>query len=240
MRSSGPGPITADGCPIELYVQLPAMGEAVIVRAAVPPGASILDLGCGTGRITHGLVALGHDVVGVDHSREMLAHVRGAETVCAPIAGLDLERRFGAVLMASHLVNTPDDDDRHALLAAGTRHLADDGRLVVEWHPPEWFDRVSGGAGGAGHCGGGGAGGAGGSGAGGRMGAIDAQLLDVTRDGDLLSATVRYWTDTEVWTHPFTTRRLTDDDLRGELARAGLRFDGFLTDDRIWFAARRM
>lgn len=222
MRSSGPGPITADGCAVDLYVQLPAMGEAEIVHAAVAPGASVLDLGCGVGRITHGLVALGHDVVGVDYSTEMLAHVRGAETVCAPIAGLELERRFGAVLMASHLVNTPDDDDRNALLATAARHLADDGRLVAEWHPPEWFDRVAGGDGGAA----------------GRMGAVDAQLVDVTRDGDLLSATVRYWTDTELWTHPFTTRRLTNDDLRGELTRAGLRFDGFLTADRIWFAAQ--
>ncbi len=46
---------------------------------AAGAGASILELGCGAGRVTHPLVALGHPVVAVDESPEMLAHVRGAE-----------------------------------------------------------------------------------------------------------------------------------------------------------------
>jgi SAM-dependent methyltransferase len=117
--AAGPGPITADGCPVDLYARLPACGEAHLVHAAAAPGASILDLGCGTGRVTHGLITLGHPVVAVDQSAEMLAHVRGAETVCAPIAGLDLDRRFGAVLLASHLINTANAPDRRALLATG-------------------------------------------------------------------------------------------------------------------------
>jgi len=57
------------------------MGEPEIVHAAVPPGASILELGAGAGRVTHPLVALGHPVVAVDESAEMLARIRGAETV---------------------------------------------------------------------------------------------------------------------------------------------------------------
>lgn len=197
------------------------MGEPQIVHAAVPSGASILDLGCGTGRIAHGLIALGHDVVAVDQSSEMLAHVSGAETVCAPIASLDLGRRFGAVLLASHLLNTPDAVDRQVLLATVARHLAPGGRLIAEWHPPAWFDTVSGDAGGRG----------------GKLGPVDVQLVDVHLDDDLLSATVRYWTQTEVWTQPFTARRLSDEDLRDELSSAGLGFDRWLTDDHRWFAA---
>ena len=81
------------------------MGEPEIVHAAIPPGSSVLELGCGTGRITHPLVALGHPVVAVDESPEMLAHVRGAETVRARIQDLALGRRFGVVLLASHLIN---------------------------------------------------------------------------------------------------------------------------------------
>ena len=45
------------------------------MHAAVPEGASILELGCGTGRILKPLAALGHLVHGVDDSPGMLAHV---------------------------------------------------------------------------------------------------------------------------------------------------------------------
>lgn len=218
--ASGPGPITADGCPVDLYLRLPALGEADIVHAAVAPAASVLDLGCGTGRVAHGLIALGHEVLGVDQSAEMLAHVRGAETVRAPIAGLDLGRHFGAVLLASHLINTPGAADRQALLTCAARHLAADGRLIVEWHPPAWFDGVT-------------------DGAGGRLGDIEVGLADLTRCGDLLSATVRYRSGAALWIQPFTVRRLTDDDLVSELTRAGLRFDGWRSDDHTWFAARQ-
>ena len=43
------------------------------------------------------LIALGHPVVAVDESPEMLAHVGGAETVRARIQDLALGRRFGVV-----------------------------------------------------------------------------------------------------------------------------------------------
>ena len=129
---TGPGKLTADGCAVDLYRQLPEMGEAVIVHASIRPGASVLDLGCGTGRIAHPLIELGHPVLGVDQSADMLAHVRGAETVCAAIAGLDLGHTFGGVLLASHLINTPSRADRRALLETARRHLPPGGRLMAD------------------------------------------------------------------------------------------------------------
>src|SRR3979411_574152 len=88
---TGPGGVTPDGRAVDFYARMTAMGEPEIVHAAIPAGVSILELGCGAGRVTHPLVALGHPVVAVDESPEMLAHVRGAETVCARIEELALD-----------------------------------------------------------------------------------------------------------------------------------------------------
>ncbi|HVV13973.1 class I SAM-dependent methyltransferase [Amycolatopsis sp.] len=49
------------------------------MHAEIAPGAEVLDLGYGSGRIAHRLIELGHPVTAVDDSPEMLAYVRGAE-----------------------------------------------------------------------------------------------------------------------------------------------------------------
>jgi SAM-dependent methyltransferase len=216
---TGRGAITDDGCAVELYLRFPHQGEADLIHAAVPAGAAILDLGCGTGRIAHPLVDLGHPVTAVDSSADMLAHVRGAQTVRSQIADLRLGRTFDVVLMASHLVNTVDDARRHALLDAAARHLAPGGVLVAEQYPPSWFDEVR-------------------DRAGGRIGDVRADLTEVHRNGDVVSATVRYRAGDGLWTQTFDALRLTDETLRGELRRAGLAFDRWLSDDRSWFTAR--
>jgi SAM-dependent methyltransferase len=216
---TGRGAITADGCAVEVYRLLPPLGEAELISAAVPAAASVLDLGCGVGRIARGLVERGHSVVGVDQSAEMLVHATGFETVHAPIAGLELGRRFDVVLLASNLVNTPDDADRRAFFASAARHVEPRGVVLAQWEPPEWFDTAA-------------------DGTGGTAGPLRIELADVHRDGDLLSATVRYQAGDEVWTQTFTTRRFDDEALQRELRDAGLSFERWLGADRMWFAAR--
>jgi SAM-dependent methyltransferase len=213
------GVFTNDGCPVEVYRLLPTAGEPEIIHAALPAGATVLDLGSGCGRIAHALVDLGHPVVAVDDSPDMLAHVHGAETVCGRIEDLRLDRRFDAVLLCSHLINTPAEPVRHSLLATARRHLADSGKLLVEWHPPSWFDTVS-------------------DGQRGRLGDVEILLLDVVRDGDLLSATVRYSTANARWFHSFTCRRLTEPALHAALPVADLTFAGWLSPSHDWFAAQ--
>ncbi|GAA1034507.1 class I SAM-dependent methyltransferase [Amycolatopsis albidoflavus] len=205
--------MTPDGCPVDLYLELPSAGEPEVIHGAVPAGAAVLELGCGSGRVTHPLLALGHPVVAVDESAEMLAHIRGAETVCARIDELRLERRFPVVVLGSHLVNGPD---RQALLAAARRHLAPGGQLLVEWHPPAWFDQVA-------------------NGAGGQLGDVRIALEGVRREGDRLSATVRYALGDRTWKQPFTCENFP---LEPALDEAGLRFDRWLTAERDWFSAR--
>jgi SAM-dependent methyltransferase len=215
---TGPGPITPDGCAVEFYALIPEEGEAQIVHEAAGPGASILELGFGTGRVTLPLTALGHDVVAVDESPDMLAHVTSAETVCSPIEDLSLGRRFDAVLLASTLINVPDDDVRAALLATCRAHVSDTGCVIVEWHPPAWFESAGDGER--------------------TLNGIILRLRDVTRPAPgLLSATVEYVAGDRRWTQTFTARQLTESALRASLATAGLRLDRYLTPDQRWFLA---
>jgi len=67
-----------DGSPVELYERLPELGEDDVVVSVLPEEASVLELGCGTGRITRQLVRLGDRVTAVDESAEMLALMRTA------------------------------------------------------------------------------------------------------------------------------------------------------------------
>jgi len=209
--------ITPDGCSVEFYARITAMGEPAIVHDAIRPGAGILELGCGAGRVTHPLVALGHPVVAVDESPEMLAYVRGAETVCARIEDLALGRRFDAVLLASHLIHA-DPPHRTAFLAACVRHVADDGCVLIQQHPPQWFSAVAD--------------------AESTRDGIIFRLRDVSRPApNLVSATVEYVADDQRWTQTFTATRLEENELTDVLADAGLRLDQYLTEDHGWLRA---
>jgi 2-polyprenyl-3-methyl-5-hydroxy-6-metoxy-1,4-benzoquinol methylase len=210
--------ITPDGCAVDFYARMTAMDEPEIVHNAAEPGASVLELGSGTGRITHPLIALGHPVVAVDESPEMLAHVRGAQTVCARIEDLALGRRFDVVLLASHLINTDDIAARTAFLAACRRHVADDGAVIIQQHAPGWFSAAAA--------------------AENIRDGITFRMRDVSRPAaNLVSATVKYVDRDQVWTQTFTARRLDDTGLAAVLADAGLRLDRYLTEDRRWLRA---
>ena len=211
---TGPGVITSDGCSVEFYARMTAMGEPAIVHGALRPGASILELGSGTGRITHPLVALGHPVVAVDESPEMLAYVRDAETVCSRIEDLALGRSFDAVLLASHLINA-DTTTRTAFLAACRRHVAGDGCVIIQQHPPEWFSAAA-------------------DGQSTRNGII-FRMRGVSRPApNLVAATMEYVDGHQRWTQSFTATRLDETELAAVLADAGLRLDGYLTEDHAW------
>lgn len=206
-----------DGSPIELYLLFPPAGEAERVHAAIPAGAAVLDLGCGVGRIAHELIRLGHHVVAVDESPEMLAHVRGADTVHGSIEELDLGRRFPCVLLASHLVNTADATQRRAFLRACARHAAEDGVVLLERHEPDWAPE---------------------EGVRGLMGDVTIALEDVRLGPGSVAATVRYEVDGKTWRHPFDARLLDDDALDDELRAVGLRLSRLLDERGTWVEAR--
>ncbi len=121
-----------DGTPVAVFRALPAGDAPARIHAAVGDGACILDLGCGAGRLAHPLADLGHLVVGVDLSPEMLAGVR-VPCVCADIAALPTPARFDAVLLASYLVNSDP-----ALLDVCARHVKPGGYVVVQRFSPDY------------------------------------------------------------------------------------------------------
>jgi SAM-dependent methyltransferase len=213
---SGPGEITPDGCAVEFYALLPAMGEAPIVHAAVPPGASILELGCGTGRILRPLAELGHPVLGVDESAGMLARAAGLPTVCSPIETLRLDRTFGAVLLASTMINT-DPVQRRAFLATCGRHVGPGGVVVIQQSAPRWFaegdpsEREAAG--------------------------IRRVVRSARRSGPQMDVLVEYHVGDRTWTHAFSAHEISEQELAADLGSAGLQFGRWLTRDRSWLTA---
>ena len=209
--------VAPDGSPVELYRNLPSFGEAEIVSGAIAPNASVLELGCGTGRMTARLVERGHPVTAVDESGEMLSHVRDAETVQARIQDLDLERQFDCVLLASHLINAPDAAGRAALVRSCRRHVATHGRVLMQAYPADWRPQT---------------------GTTVQRGDVVVEMVSARWTGPLLNATVEYRMADRTWRHgPFQARVLTEDELRALLRRGGLEMVEWLDSRRSWFAA---
>ncbi|WP_233221657.1 class I SAM-dependent methyltransferase [Streptomyces carminius] len=215
---TGTGAITPDGCAVEVYTRLPAGDEPEVVASAVPAGASLLELGCGAGRLTHPLLERGFAVTAVDESPEMLEHVRGARTVRSSIETLDLGERFDVVLLASFLVHAGDVRVRDALLRACRRHVADGGCVLVQREGEDWHERVPRER---------------------RAGDALIRVVSAGPDADPGVSSIRceYTFPDGTWTQTFRSRRLSGEEFGRALAGAGLIADAYLTEDRTWVRA---
>jgi SAM-dependent methyltransferase len=208
--------IAPDGSPVALYARLPPLGEPELIHAAVPAGCAILELGAGAGRLTRPLLELGHEIVAVDNSPEMLAHIQGADTVLGAIETLALERRFPAVVLASNFVNHPNDGERRAFLATCARHVLPDGQVLLEGFPRDWEP----------------------GGEWSEHGPVRLRLRRWSRSGTLVSGEMEYVVDGERLVHAFESKLLTDDELDADLAAVGLRRTRELDDRGTWIEAR--
>lgn len=108
-------------------------GEADFVMRFDP--GSVLDAGCGTGRVAIELARRGVDVVGVDLDPSMLATARQRaphlEWVEHDLATLDLGSSFDVVLMAGNVLLFTEPGTEAAVVAACADHVAHDGVLVA-------------------------------------------------------------------------------------------------------------
>lgn len=108
-------------------------GEATFVRAYEPK--TVLDAGCGTGRVAIELAEHGIVVVGADVNASMLATARrrgpGVDWVEADLRRLDLGRVFDVVVMAGNVPLFTPPGTQAELVAAVAGHVAPDGVLVA-------------------------------------------------------------------------------------------------------------
>jgi len=103
----------------------------------------ILDIGCGTGIITHAYAGRGHTVTGADPSQGMLAvarakpHAGTIRWVESDAQSLDLGETFDLIALTGHAFQTlATDADIAAAAATLKRHLAPEGRAVFESRNP--------------------------------------------------------------------------------------------------------
>jgi ubiquinone/menaquinone biosynthesis C-methylase UbiE len=100
---------------------------------------SVLDLACGTGRVSRLLTKKGYDVVGVDGSPGMIEEARKrtpggeVEYVCQRMERLDLDRRFDLVVSLFDSLNyLTDPDDLRECCRRVFRHLHPKGLFVFD------------------------------------------------------------------------------------------------------------
>jgi SAM-dependent methyltransferase len=108
-------------------------GEADFVCRFEP--ASVLDAGCGTGRVAIELAARGIDVVGVDLDQAMIGPARkkapALDWIQADLATVDVGRRFDVVVMAGNVMIFVEPGTEAAVVANMARHVEPGGHLIA-------------------------------------------------------------------------------------------------------------
>jgi SAM-dependent methyltransferase len=113
------------------------------------PGAQVLDLACGHGRIANRLAARGASVTGLDVTSRFLdraredAHARGVEVdyVQGDMRELAWDARFDAVTCVFTSFGYFDDDENRRVLREVQRALRPGGRLYLDLNHLPWLLR---------------------------------------------------------------------------------------------------
>ena len=123
-------------------------------RLAAAAHGPVLELGCGTGRVTLPVAREGTDVTGIDRSASMLARARAKRARARTAARADFvrgdirmlpfrSRRFGLVMAPYGILQSlVRERDLAATLASVARVLKTGGRLAIDLVPdlPDWSE----------------------------------------------------------------------------------------------------
>ncbi len=109
-------------------------GEASFVTGLVEPPESVLDAGCGTGRVAARLSELGYDVVGVDVDAAMLAQAQAEwpdlDWRLGDLSAIDLGSTFDAVVVAGNTIPLLEPGTLAATCQRFAAHLEPAGWLI--------------------------------------------------------------------------------------------------------------
>ncbi len=110
-------------------------GEADLIATLAAPGASVLDAGCGTGRIAIELEGRGFDVTGVDLDADMIAVAQRKAPAMAwlveDLARMRLAKRFDVVALPGNVMLFCRPDDRRLIVHNLAQHLQPGATLIV-------------------------------------------------------------------------------------------------------------
>lgn len=110
-------------------------GEARLVDALIPAGSTVLDAGCGTGRVGALLHARGHHVTGVDLDPVLIAEARsqnmGPRWIKGDLLELDLGTEFDAIVVAGNVMVYLAPGTESRVVSKLASHLAPGGSLVA-------------------------------------------------------------------------------------------------------------
>jgi hypothetical protein len=171
------------------------IGESPDLQPGTIPGAARLRGSAGAGRVLHSLAELDF------RFGTVVQAVVDGDLTPAGIDSLDAGRLFVAVILGSHLVNTPDEVRRRAWLRAARRHVVGDGDVLVEHHPIDWAETAEPTPATPG---------------------AEVGMRDVRRDPPYVSAVSVYDVGGRVVRQPFRARVLSEDELEADLRAAGL------------------
>ena len=119
-------------------------GEADLISSYSP--TSVLDAGCGTGRVAIELAHRGIDVVGVDLDDEMLDAARRKapeiDWLCADLSTFALGRTFDVVALPGNVMIFCRPHDRAPIVARCAAHLSPGGLLIAGFNIERGVDAL--------------------------------------------------------------------------------------------------
>lgn len=185
------------------------IGEPRNASATAWDFASTLHGPAGAGRICLALAELGVPLDAVQQA------VIDPTVGPADLETFDLGARFDTVVLASHLLNLPDERARLAFVRAAARHATPDAQLLLEHHPVDWAETAEE--------------------APATPGSV-VGMTEVRRHPPFVSAVSTYDVGGRYERVPFTARVLSEEELDEALAAAGLVRQSRLTP--TWVRAR--